>query len=139
MKGKFKVTNTTVKAPRIINGVDERRAVEKVGHPVVVFGENQHQHIIQAGQSVILDNIDNGTLKMIQAGFLRCDKIGDVADILKQYVVGPEKKQPKRKAKVHQIGMPEQAPEVSYDVAPQGVKGGKRSTVTKNGKGEKVS
>lgn len=87
---KFRITNTTVKAPRLDqNGKDLRTAVEKVGHSVQ-FRTNldtptPRPQTLRQGQSTLVDNIDPGLLNLQRGGFVKIEKIKDISAALKEH------------------------------------------------------
>lgn len=88
---KFKITNTTVKPPKLDpkTGKDMRTAIEKVGHSVQFrVGPDQTTarvvRLIQ-GMSTLVDNLDPGLLNLQRGGFIRIEPIKDIAAALREH------------------------------------------------------
>jgi hypothetical protein len=108
MSEKFKITNTTVKAQRIVDGKDVRSAVEKKGHAVSFRDERNSPIMLQAGQSTIISNLDSGLLGLQRGGFVKIEKIDDIATALQEHAYKPTAQQHNkqvRKAKTAQMGV----------------------------------
>lgn len=109
MSEKFKVTNSTVKTPRIdpVTKADVRTALERKGHAVQFRDENDRPIMLQAGQSTIISKIDSGILGLQRGGFVKIEKIDDIATALKEHSYQPsnhQKNAEARKAKASQMG-----------------------------------
>lgn len=109
MTEKFKVTNATVKIPRLdpVTKSDQRNALEKRGHAVQFRDESDRPIMLQAGQSTIVSRIDAGLLGLQRGGFIRIEKIDDIAAALKEHSYQPSNHQKNaefRKAKTSQMG-----------------------------------
>lgn len=83
---RFKVTNTTVKAPRKDkHGKDLRSTTERVGHPVQFRDENDRIVTLQAGSATIVGKVDGGLLGLQRGGFIQISKVEDIAQELKAH------------------------------------------------------
>lgn len=93
MPNKYKVTNTTIKDPRINprTGKDMRSAVERVGHGVSIRLGAQEQVILQPHRARLFDNITEGMLRLRDGKLIAIEEIGDVSDVLKNHVAGTKK------------------------------------------------
>lgn len=89
MQRQFKVTNTTVKPQRVVNGRDERTAIEKVGHPVSFSDEKGKPIMLQQGQVTVVNELDSGLLNLKRGGFVRIEEIKDFADVLSEHTYKP--------------------------------------------------
>lgn len=105
---KFKITNTTVKSPKIVEGQDTRSATEKRGHAVSFRDERNNPVMLQAGQSTIISNVDGGILGLQRGGFVKIESIKDITSALKEHAYKPTAhvhNQSIRKAKATQMGL----------------------------------
>lgn len=93
MPSKFKVTNTTIKKPRINprTGKDVRSAGDRVGHGVSIRMNVNEQIIIQPQRARLFDSLSEGMLRLRDGGFISIEEIGDVSDVLKNHVAGSKK------------------------------------------------
>lgn len=89
-KERYKVTNTTVKAPRMVNGVDTRDIGEKVGHSVMFRDEHDRTTILTQGRSVIVNDLLPGLAEMQRGGFIKIEPITDIAAALKEHSLQAE-------------------------------------------------
>jgi len=90
MPNKYKITNTTIKLPRLNprTGKDMRTAVERVGHGVSIRAGANEQIIIQPHRARLFDNVSEGMLRLRDGKFISIEEIGDVSDVLKSHVAG---------------------------------------------------
>lgn len=108
MGEKYKVTNTTVKPARLVDGKDLRPAVERKGHAVSFRDEKNTPIMLQAGQSTIVSNLDSGLLGLQRGGFVKIEKIEDITTALQEHAYKPTNHQHNanvRKAKTAQMGV----------------------------------
>jgi hypothetical protein len=83
---KYKVTNITVKPVRKDGkGNDLRPAIERVGHPVQFRDETGRPVTLQAGHHCIASHIDGGLLGLQRGGFIKIEKIEDIAAALREH------------------------------------------------------
>ena len=88
---KVKITNTTVKKPKIINGKDVRTALERVGHGVQ-FTDGANRRIrLNPTKSIITEPTDPGLIKLSQAGYIKIEQGADIADQFKNLSLNPSK------------------------------------------------
>lgn len=107
MKGQFKVTNTTVKAQRVVNGKDTRTTIEKVGHPVSFSDDKGKPVMLQQNQVTVVNELDSGLLNLRRGGFIKIEEIKDFADILQEHTYKPTTHQVNaeiRKGRVVEMG-----------------------------------
>jgi hypothetical protein len=99
---RFKVTNTTVKPPRIVNGKDERQPSERVGHFIQFEDEKKRSILLGPGQfAVIGDNVlDEWFIKNEQEGELKITPIKDMGSALEEFRLHAANKAAPVKAKV---------------------------------------
>ena len=105
---KFKVTNTTVKPQKVVDGKDLRSATEKRGHAVSFSDERNNPVILQAGQSTIVSNVDGGLLGLQRGGFVKIEPLKDITSALEEHAYKPTAhvhNQNARKAKAAQMGL----------------------------------
>jgi hypothetical protein len=92
---RYKITNTTQKSPKYnAQGRDVRPIRDRVGHPVqfVIDGRSGPSAItIQIGRTVIVDDINEGILKLFRKGFITVEPIKDIADELRLFTKQREK------------------------------------------------
>lgn len=83
---RYKITNTTVKQPRLNKlGIDTRKAVEKVGH-MVKFTEGDNERILPPGRTVIVTRLDAGLISLEHGGFVKIEKIANSVNALRNNV-----------------------------------------------------
>lgn len=86
---RYKVTNTTQKPPKLnAQGRDVRPIRDRVGNPVqfVVEGRNGSRKVtIQAGRSAIVEDLNEGMLKLFRKGLIVVEPIKDISDELKHF------------------------------------------------------
>ena len=93
MPKKYKVTNTTIRAPRLNprTGKDMRTAIERVGHGVSIRLAQNEQIIIQPQRARLFDTITEGMLRLRDGKFISIEEIGDVGDVLRNHAAGSNK------------------------------------------------
>jgi hypothetical protein len=99
---RFKVTNTTVKKPKIDpeTNKDLRSAIERVGHSVSFRDENDKLIVLAPGRVRIVSHIDGGLLGFRRAGMVSIEEIKDVTTALKEHTLQETPIQKKEKPKV---------------------------------------
>jgi hypothetical protein len=105
---KFKITNTTVKPQKVVNGQDVRSATERRGHAVSFRDERNNPVMLQAGQSTIISNVDGGLLGLQRGGFVKIEPLKDITSALEEHAYKPTThvhNQKVRKAKAAQMGL----------------------------------
>lgn len=97
MQIRYKITNTTVRPPKINqNGKDMRTAIERVGHAVSFRDEKDRTVILTAGRHRFVENIDGGLLGLQRGGYIKIEEVQDMATALKDHTVD-EKAEPVKK------------------------------------------
>ena len=92
MELKWKVVNTTIKAiTKDERGNDTRKSMDKIGHPVM-FKDGKNPIVIHAGQMKLITEMNTGIMALQRGGYVRIEKIEDMADALKDHVYKPETK-----------------------------------------------
>lgn len=89
-KERYKITNMTVKPPRIVDGKDTRDIGEKVGHSVMFRDENDRTTVLTQGRSVIVNDLLPGLIEMQRGGFIKIEPITDIAAALKEHSLQAE-------------------------------------------------
>lgn len=147
---KFKITNTTVKSPKLTNGQDLRSATEKRGHAVSFRDERNNPVMLQAGQSTIVSNVDGGLLGLQRGGFIKIEKLKDITSALEEHAYKPTAhlhNQNVRKARAAQMGIEnkslkggkEHEGAVNPDGDPNFLVTAKRKTQTRQKRSSRVS
>lgn len=88
---RYKITNTTVKPPRLnARGEDLRPVKDRVGHPVQFYLNNPEELItLYANKSVIVDRINDGVLGLFRRKLISVETMTDIADELKKLAFKP--------------------------------------------------
>lgn len=82
---KFKITNSTIKPPRMVGGKDVRSAVEKVGHPVQFRDAQDRIIMIMPNKFRIVSEVSEGMMGLQRGGFVQIEEVKDMATALKDY------------------------------------------------------
>lgn len=84
---KYKVTNTTVKPPRLDPKTkkDLRTMVEKVGHVVTFADSTGRKHTLYQHKPAIVSEVNQGILNLQQGGFVKIERVDDISEILKSH------------------------------------------------------
>lgn len=93
MSKRYKIVNTTIKAPRPHpkTGVDQRSQVEKVGHNVSFRLDNNDRVEVERHRPRIVAHVNEGMLRLRKGGYIRIDPIDDVTEILQKHTLGNKK------------------------------------------------
>jgi len=84
---KYKVTNTTVKPPKVDPKTkrDLRTMVEKVGHAVTFVDNTGRKHTLYQHKPVMVSELNQGILNLKDGGFVKIEKVDDISEILKPH------------------------------------------------------
>ena len=87
MQKKYKIINTTVKPPRPDkNGKDARSNTERVGYAVSFRDKASNPIVITKDNPRIVDDLNEGLLRLARSGDIRIEEIDDVVTALKKHV-----------------------------------------------------
>lgn len=92
IKTQYRVTNTTIKAPKVVNGVDTRKIIEKVGYSVQYYDSEGVLQVLPPGHSRVTQTINDGMINFKDLGLLKIEEISNVANLLKDHTDKPRKK-----------------------------------------------
>lgn len=89
MSKRFKITNTTIKKPKLHPKTNEdmRKMVEKVGHNVAFRTDTGERVEVERHRPRIVSSVNEGMLRLQRGGFIRIDPIDDVVDVLQQHTL----------------------------------------------------
>jgi len=82
---KFKITNTTVKPARIVDGKDQRKVSERVGHSVQFTDHRDQVVMLGPNKFALTETIDAGLMALERGGMIRIDPIDDITVALREY------------------------------------------------------
>jgi len=85
---RFKVTNTTVRAPRInpATKADQRTSIERVGYSVSWKEDGAPNcTVLGPNQLKIVSNITDGMLNLRSDGLIQIEEFGDISEVLKTH------------------------------------------------------
>lgn len=93
MPKKYKIINTTVKPPRTNpkTGADLRSAVERVGHNVSFRLESGERIEVERHRPRIVNQVNEGMLRLQRGRYIRIEEIDDVTDILQKHTLENKK------------------------------------------------
>ena len=100
---RYRVTNTTVKQPKIDpkSNRDLRTAIERVGHPVSWRDSKGNSYAVAANQNPrYVTEIPEGLYRLQRGGLVRIEEVGDITDDMKAHVVGRTASTPEVKATI---------------------------------------
>jgi hypothetical protein len=122
---KYKITNTTIKAPRLnADGVDVRKAIEKVGHGVSFRDDKNGLIAIHARDNPrIMNEVSEGMYRLQAGGLISIEEIDGVAAVLRDHAQSRTANAP-----VSEAGQPA-----------KGDDGRRRAVVNEMGKGNEAS
>ena len=80
---RFKVTNTTAKEPKFVDGRDVRKLSERVGHFIEVYKDDRKQtQLLSPGKFAIIGYIDEWLVDQERAGEIKIEEIKDMGSAL---------------------------------------------------------
>jgi hypothetical protein len=83
---KYRITNTTVKPPRVgPSGKDTRTTIERVGHFVQWRDEQDRMISFPVGSPKFVNKVDGGLMGLARGGYIKIEKIGDVTEVLEEH------------------------------------------------------
>jgi hypothetical protein len=90
---KYKITNTTVKIPKINprTNKDIRSMTERVGYGVAIITDDNKRITLYQGRSTIVDHINEGMSGMLRSGDIAIEPIEDISSELKKYTLENQK------------------------------------------------
>lgn len=94
---RYKVVNTTVKKPKMKDGKDVRKMIEKVGHSVQFRDENNKLVVLPPGRGTIVNKVDGGLLGLKRAGMVSIDEIENMATALREHTLDKQGEKTERK------------------------------------------
>lgn len=96
----YRITNTTVKKPRLDkNGKDLRTAQEKVGHYVSFKDDRGTIVRLPPSRSAIVRTLDTGLLNLREGHYVRIEQIEDIASALRSHKAEEAEAKPASKKK----------------------------------------
>jgi len=109
-KTKYKITNTTIKAPRINprTGLDMRSAGERIGHGVSYITDDGKKVIVQVNRPSIVDHLNEGMIRLKRGKFVEIEEIDDVSSVLKKHTLNAQRDilTPSEHVKVEDVSHP---------------------------------
>ena len=84
----FKITNTTIKPPRIVKGVDQRSIRERRGHFLEIPespGKDAPRKLLHPGHFMTTTYIDNWLAQQEAAGECKIEPVQDMGALLDQF------------------------------------------------------
>jgi hypothetical protein len=88
MAERYKITNTTQKPPRLVNGVDTRKKSEQVGHFIEFHerdDEKSPRRLVPPGKFAIIGYLNEWFLEQERKGELKIDIVKDMGSALKEF------------------------------------------------------
>lgn len=95
----FRVTNTTIKPEKLVNGRDIRKMIEKVGYSVQYFDSNNTLQVLPPGQSKLVQGLNDGLINFKDLGLIKIEELQSFNDVLQDHTA-TKKPTPRKKSEV---------------------------------------
>lgn len=93
----FRITNTTIKPVKLVNGKDTRKLIERNGYPVQYADSNNVMQILPQGQSRLVQNLNDGLINFKDLGLIKIEEIESLNDVLKDHTAKTKKTTTRKK------------------------------------------
>lgn len=93
----FRVTNTTIKPEKLVNGRDIRKVIERVGYSVQYFDSNNVLQVLPPGQSRLVQGLNDGLINFKDLGLIKIEELQSLTDVLQDHAAPVQKSSSRKK------------------------------------------
>jgi hypothetical protein len=85
VKTQYRITNTTIKPEKLVNGRDTRKVIEKIGYSIQFYDAGGQPITLPPGQSRLTQELNDGLINFNDMGLVKVEKIENVANLLQDH------------------------------------------------------